>query len=46
MIVMKDIDAKWGIAADADYHAILTQAMTDLASVYHFDAMGHAKSSM
>jgi hypothetical protein len=35
--VMKDIDAKYGIAADADYHAVLTQAMHDLASVYGFD---------
>ncbi len=33
--VMKDIDAKYGIAADADYHAILTTAMHDLASVYN-----------
>lgn len=32
--VMKDIDAKYGIAADADYHAILTTAMHDLANVY------------
>ncbi len=32
--VMKDIDAKYGIAADADYHAVLNQAMHDLASVY------------
>ena len=32
--VMKDIDAKYGIAADADYHAILTTAMKDLASAY------------
>ncbi|HUZ49779.1 MAG TPA: hypothetical protein VMW12_08580 [Candidatus Dormibacteraeota bacterium] len=32
--VMKDIDAKYGIAADADYHAVLNQAMNDLASVY------------
>lgn len=32
--VMKDIDVKYGIAADADYHAILTTAMHDLASVY------------
>jgi hypothetical protein len=38
--VMKDIDAKYGLAADADYHAVLTQAMEDLASVYHFNAMG------
>jgi hypothetical protein len=33
--VMTDIDAKYGIAADADYHAVLNQAMHDLASVYH-----------
>lgn len=32
--VMKDVDAKYGIAADADYHAILNTAMHDLASVY------------
>lgn len=32
--VMKDIDAKFGLAADADYHAILNTAMHDLASVY------------
>lgn len=32
--VMSDIDKKFGIAADADYHAILTTAMNDLASVY------------
>ena len=32
--VMKDIDAKYGLAADADYHAVLNQAMHDLASVY------------
>jgi hypothetical protein len=32
--VMNDIDKKFGIAADADYHAILTTAMKDLASVY------------
>ena len=34
--VMDDIDKKYGIAADADYHAVLTQAMKDLASVYSF----------
>ncbi len=44
--VMKDIDAKYGLAADADYHAVLTQAMEDLASVYHFNAMGQPQSSM
>jgi hypothetical protein len=32
--VMKDIDAKYGEQADADYHVILTQVMHDLASVY------------
>jgi hypothetical protein len=32
--VMKDIDAKYGTSADANYHAVLTQAMTDLKSVY------------
>lgn len=36
--VMKDIDAKYGIAADADYHAVLNQAMLDLASVYGLKA--------
>lgn len=34
--VMTDIDKKYGIAADADYHAILTTAMHDLASLYAF----------
>ncbi|HEV7178991.1 MAG TPA: hypothetical protein VGN11_03915 [Candidatus Baltobacteraceae bacterium] len=32
--VMDDIDKKFGIGPDADYHAVLTQAMKDLASVY------------
>ena len=32
--VMTDIDAKYGLAADAQYHAILTTAMKDLASAY------------
>jgi hypothetical protein len=32
--VMSDIDKKYGIAADADYHAILNTAMHDLASTY------------
>jgi hypothetical protein len=44
--VMNDIDAKYGIAKDADYHAVLTQAMMDLAAVYNFDAMGKPKSAM
>jgi hypothetical protein len=33
--VMKDVDAKFGLAADAQYHAILTTAMKDLAALYH-----------
>lgn len=33
--VMSDIDAKYGLAADAQYHAILTTAMKDLAAAYH-----------
>jgi hypothetical protein len=36
--VMTDIDAKYGIAQDADYHAVLNQAMHDLATVYGFSA--------
>ncbi len=32
--VMKDIDAKYGVKADANYHAVLTQAMNDLKAVY------------
>jgi hypothetical protein len=32
--VMTDIDAKYGLAADAQYHAILTTAMKDLAGAY------------
>lgn len=42
--VMKDIDAKYGIAKDADYHAVLNQAMHDLASVYHLNAEGNMSS--
>ncbi len=42
--VMTDIDAKYGIAADADYHAVLNQAMHDLATVYHFNSMGQPQS--
>jgi hypothetical protein len=38
--VMTDIDAKYGVAKDADYHAVLTQAMKDLASVYGFSSPG------
>jgi hypothetical protein len=32
--VMKDIDAKYGQTADADYHIILTKVMGDLKAVY------------
>jgi hypothetical protein len=42
--VMDDIDAKYGIALDADYHAILTQAMNDLATTYNFNAEGQPKT--
>jgi hypothetical protein len=38
--VMTDIDARYGIAADAQYHAILTTAMHDLAAAYHLNAAG------
>jgi hypothetical protein len=38
--VMTDIDKKYGIAADADYHAVLNQAMHDLATVYGFKSSG------
>jgi hypothetical protein len=42
--VMGDIDAKYGLAADKEYHVILTTAMKDLASVYHLNAMGQMQS--
>ncbi len=32
--VMDDIDKKYGYKADGNYHAVLTQAMMDLKSVY------------
>lgn len=38
--VMTDIDAKYGVAKDADYHAVLNQAMHDLATVYGFATIG------
>jgi hypothetical protein len=38
--VMSDIDVKYGLAADAQYHAILTTAMKDLALAYHLNAAG------
>lgn len=41
--VMTDIDGKYGLAADAQYHAILTTAMKDLAGAYHLSS---AMSSM
>ncbi len=42
--VMSDIDAKYGLAADAQYHAILTTAMKDLALAYHLNAAGQMQS--
>ena len=42
--VMKDIDAKYGLAADAQYHAILTTAMKDLAAAYHLNSSGQMQS--
>ena len=42
--VMSDIDAKYGLPADAQYHAILTTAMKDLASAYHLNAAGQMQS--
>lgn len=42
--VMKDIDAKYGVAQDADLHAVLNQAMHDLAMVYDFGADGKPKN--
>jgi hypothetical protein len=42
--VMTDIDAKYGLAADAQYHAILTNAMKDLAAAYHLNAAGQTQS--
>jgi hypothetical protein len=36
--VMKDIDARYGLAADATYHAVLTAAMHDLATAYHLSS--------
>jgi hypothetical protein len=42
--VMNGIDAKYGLSSDADYYVLLTQAMTDLASVYHFNAGGQPSS--
>jgi hypothetical protein len=44
--VMSDIDVKYGLAADAQYHAILTTAMKDLAAAYHLNAAGQMQSSM
>jgi hypothetical protein len=32
--VMKDIDGKYGLAADGQYHVVLLQVMKDLKSVY------------
>jgi hypothetical protein len=38
MQVMGDIDNKYGLAAGAQYHAILTTAMKDLAGAYHLSS--------
>ena len=38
--IMNDIDKKYGAAADAQYHVILTTAMADLAAAYKLDANG------
>lgn len=43
--VMSDIDAKYGLTADAQYHAILTTAMKDLAAAYHLNAEGQPQAS-
>lgn len=42
--VMKDIDARYGVARDADLHAVLNQTMHDLAAAYNFNALGKPKS--
>lgn len=42
--VMGDIDNKYGLAADAQYHTILTTAMKDVAAAYHLNAMGQMQS--
>jgi hypothetical protein len=44
MQVMTDIDAKYGLTADAFYHTILTTAMKDLAAAYHLNAQGQMQS--
>ncbi|MBV9150101.1 MAG: hypothetical protein JO024_09555 [Candidatus Eremiobacteraeota bacterium] len=44
MQIMTDIDGKYGVAADAQYHVILLTALTDLASAYHLDANGKMKA--
>ncbi|MBV8363585.1 MAG: hypothetical protein JO193_03395 [Candidatus Eremiobacteraeota bacterium] len=41
--IMKDIDAKYGTAADAQYHVVLLTALQDLADAYHLDANGKMK---
>ena len=41
--VMKDINARYGVAQDADLHAVFNQAMHDLAVVYNFDTCGEAE---
>lgn len=39
MQVMTDIDSKFGLGVDAQYHAILTTAMKDLAEAYKLPMM-------
>jgi hypothetical protein len=34
--IMDDIEAKYGLAADANYHAVLAQTMRDLKEIYQF----------
>jgi len=41
--VMLDIDKKYNLTIDAQYHAILTTAMKDLAAAYHLNAQGKAQ---
>lgn len=43
--MIKDIDAKYGIARDADLHDVLNQAMHGLAMTYSLDAAGKSKSA-
>jgi hypothetical protein len=44
MKTLCNIDAKYGIAQDADLQVVLNRAMHDLVTVYDFDASGKPKS--